>query len=83
MVMKILKDGSLVIFLKTLFEDGCYDHEKDGYSQGFNSNDIDSFISEKDGDDDYCVLFENLVYETFENIIENPIYDMSNEGSVY
>ena len=35
------------------------------------------------GDDDYWTFIENPNYDTLENLFENPIYDMSSEGSVY
>ena len=35
------------------------------------------------GEDGYWNVIGNPTYETFENIFENPIYDMSNEESVY
>ena len=69
------------IFETHLFEEDC--DEEDGYIQGFDANDNDFLISDKDRDDDYWIFTENLIYESFENLIENPIYDMSNEGSVY
>ena len=50
---------------------------------GCDASDEDSLISDVDGSDDYWTFMENPVYETLENLIENPIYDISSEGSVY
>ena len=50
---------------------------------GCDANNEDSLISDVDGGDDYWTFMENPVYETLENLIKNPIYDMSSESSVY
>ena len=39
--------------------------------------------SDIDGDDDYWTFIENPTYDTFENIFENLIYDVSSKGSFY
>ena len=71
------------IFETHLFEEDCYDHKEDEDSQGLGTSDEHSLISDIDGDDDYWTFIENPTYDTFENIFENPIYDVSSEGSVY
>ena len=54
------------IFETQLFEEDCYDHKEDEDSQGLRTSDEQSLISDIDGDD----------------LLENPIYDMSSERSV-
>ena len=41
-----------------------------------------TLVTDVDGNDDYWTFIENPIYETFENIFENPIYDIPREGSV-
>ena len=55
------------IFETRLFEKDCYDHKEDEDNQGLGTSDEHSLISDIDGGDPF----------------ENPIYDMSSEGSVY
>ena len=70
------------IFETQLFEEDCFE-QNDECSQGLDTSDEASLISDIDGDDDYWTFIENPTYDTFENIFENPIYDMSTEESVY
>ena len=49
-------------------------------SLGYDTSKEDSLISDIDGSDDYWNFIDN---PTCENLIENPIYDMSSEGNVY
>ena len=74
-------DDSLVGLLPCdLFsEEDDYDHEE-GYSHGCDTNEEDSLISDIDGGDDYWNFIDN---PTCENLIENSIYAISSEGSVY
>ena len=48
-------------------------------SQELGTSDEESMTSDIYGEDDQWTFIENPTYETF----ENPIYDMSNEQSVY
>ena len=70
------------IFETRLFEEDCFEKNEE-CSQGLYTSDEASLISDIDGNDDYWTFIENPTYNTLENIFENPIYDMSNEGSVY
>ena len=54
------------IFENQLFEKDCYNHKEDEDSQGLGTSDEHSIIFDINGDD----------------LFENPIYDMSSEGSV-
>ena len=62
-------------------EDGFEQNEK--YRHGHDTSDEASLIFDIDGDDDYWTFNENPTYDTFENIFENLIYDMSSKGSCY
>ena len=65
------------IFETQLFEeDGFEQNEK--YIHGLDTSDEASLIY---GDDNYWNFIENPTYDTFENIFENLIYDMSSKGS--
>ena len=66
---------------KTDKEDYC-EREEDSYSQGYRVSDESSLKADMDGNDDYWTFTDNPIYETFENLIENPIYDMTNKGSM-
>ena len=67
-----------MISLKQLFEEDCFKQNEE-CSQGLDTSDEASIISDIDGDDDYWTLIENPTYDIFENLI----YDVSSEGSVY
>ena len=49
-------------------------------SLGYDTSKEDSLISDIDGSDDYWNFIDNT---TCENLIENPIHDMSSKRSVY
>ena len=70
------------IFETQLFEEDCFEQNEE-CSQGLDTNDEASLISNIDGDDDYWTFIENPTYDNFKNLFENPIYDMSSKGSVY
>ena len=78
----IWKVGSHVISLKPSFSKKIV-LSKMKCSQGLDTNDEASLISDIDGDDGYWTSIENPTYDIFENIFENLIYDVSSEGSVY
>ena len=61
-----------------VFEEDCFQQNEE-CSQGLDTNDEASLISDIDGDDDYWTFIENPTFDIFENLI----YDVSNEGSVY
>jgi len=66
------------IFESQLFEEDCFEQNEE-CSQGLDTSDEASLISNIDGDDDYWTFIENPTYDIFENLI----YDVSSEGSVY
>ena len=66
------------IFESQLFEEDCFEQNEE-CSQGLDTSDEASLISDIDGDDDYWTFIENPTYDIFENLI----YDVSSEGSVY
>ena len=70
------------IFETHIFEEDCFKQNEE-CNQGFDTSDEASFISDIDGDDDYWTFIENPTYDSFENIFENLIYDVSSEGSFY
>ena len=70
------------VFETQLFEEDCFKQNEE-CSQGLDTNDEASLISDIDGDDDYWTFIENPTYDTFENIFENLIYDVSSMGSCY
>ena len=70
------------IFETQLFEEDCFEQNEE-CSLGLDTSDEASLISDIDGDDDYWTSIENPTYDTYENIFENPIYDVSSEGSFY
>ena len=53
------------------------------YIQELDTNDEESITYDIYGEDDYWTINENPTYNTFENIFENPFYDMSSEESLY
>ena len=70
------------IFETQLFEEDCFEQNEE-CSQGLDTSDEASLISNIDGNDDYWTFIENPTYDTFKNIFENLIYDVSSEGSCY
>ena len=70
------------IFETHLFEEDCFEKNEE-CSEGLDTSDEASLISNIDGDDDYWTFIENPTYNIFENIFENLIYDVSSEGSCY
>ena len=70
------------IFETQLFEEDCFEQNEE-CRQGLDTGDEASLISDIDGDDEYWTSVENPTYDTFENIFENLIYDVSSEWSVY
>ena len=66
---------------KTFKDDYC-EHEEVSYIQECDTSDEYSLVIGVDGNDDCWSFIENPIYETFENLFENPIYDMPREGSV-
>ena len=68
-----------ILETKTLNDD-YYEHEEGSYISGCDTSKEDSLISNIDGSDDYWNFIGN---PNCENLMENPIQDMSNKGSVY
>ena len=66
------------IFETQLFEEDCFEQNEE-CSQGLDTSDEASLISDIDGDDDYWTFIENPTYDIFENLI----YNMSSKGSCY
>ena len=66
---------------KTSKDDHC-EHEEVNYTLECDTSDEDSLVTGVDGNDDCWNFIENPIYETFENLFENPIYDMPREGSM-
>ena len=69
------------IFETQLFEEDCFEQNEE-CSQGLNTSDKTSLISDIDGDDDYWTFIENPTCDTFENIFGNLVYDVSIEFPV-
>ena len=67
------------IFETETLKDDYYEHEEGIYISGCDTSKEDSLISDIDGSDDYWNFIDN---PTCENLIENPIHDMSSKGSV-
>ena len=61
-------------------KDDCYEQEEGSYILGCDTSKEDSLISDIDGSVDYWNFIDN---PTCENLIENPIHDVSSKGSVY
>ena len=57
-----------------------YEQEKGSYISRCDTSKEYSLTYDMDGRDDYWNFIDNL---TCENLIENPIHDMSSKGSVY
>ena len=68
------------IFETKTLKDDYYEHEEGIYISGCDTSKEESLISDIDGSDDYWNFIDS---STCENIIENPIDDMSRKGSVY
>ena len=68
------------IFETQLFEEDGFEQNEE-CSQGLDTSDETSLIYDIDGNDDYWTFIENPTYDTFENIFENLIHDMSSKGS--
>ena len=66
---------------KTFKNDHC-EQEEVSYIRECDTSDEDSLVTDVNGNDDYRTFIENPIYETFENLFENPIYDMPRKGSV-
>ena len=76
------KLGPMWYLWNPLFEEDCFEQNEE-CSQGLDTSDEEYLISDIDGDENYWTFIENPTYDTFENIFENLIYDVSSEGSVY
>ena len=63
-----------------LFEEDCYEYKEDMDRQEHDAMGEESYTYDMDGSDDYWNFIGN---PTCENFMENPIHDMSNNGSVY
>ena len=68
------------IFETKTLKDDYYEQEEGSHILRCYTIKEDSLISNIDGSDDYWNFLDN---PTCENIIENPIHDMSSKGSVY
>ena len=62
-----------------LSEEDCYEYKEDMNRQDHDDMDEESPTYDMDGSDDYWNFIDN---PTCENIIENPIQDMSSKGSI-
>ena len=63
-----------------LSEEYCYEYKEDMDRQEHDAMDEEPPTYDMDGSDDYWNFIGN---PTCENFMENPIHDMSNNGSVY
>ena len=77
MLMKVWKVYCLVTFLS---EEDCYEYKEYMDRQEHDAMDEESSTYDMDGSDDYWNFIDN---PTCENLMENPIHDISNDGSVY
>ena len=68
------------IFETKTLKDDYYEQEEGSYILGCDTSKEDSLTYDMDGNDDYWNFIDN---PTYENVIENPIHDMSSKGSVY
>ena len=68
------------IFETKTLKDDYYEQEDSSYILRCDTNKEDSLTYDMDGSDDYWNFIDN---PTCENLIENPIHDMSSKGSVY
>ena len=75
-------DEGLEILLpcNILPEEDCYEYKEDMDRQEHDAMDEESPTYDMDGSDDYWNFIDN---PNCENLMENPIQDMSNKGSVY
>ena len=77
-VLEILNSHN--IFETKTLKDDYYEQEEGSYISGCDTSKEDSLIYNIDGSDEYWNFINN---PTCENLIENPIHDMSSKGSVY
>ena len=77
-VLEILTSHN--IFETKTLKDDYYEQEEGSYILGCDTSKEGSLIYDIDESDDYWNFIDN---PTCENIMENPIHDMSNNGSVY
>ena len=68
------------IFEAKYFEEDSYEYKEDMDRQEHDSMDEESPTYDMDGSDDYWTFIDN---PTCENLMENPIHDMSDNGSAY
>ena len=68
------------IFKTKTLKDYYYEQEEGIYISGCNTSKEGSLISNIDGSDDYWNFIDN---PSCENLIENPIHDISNKRSFY
>ena len=68
------------IFEAKSFEEDCYEYKEDMDRKEHDAMDEESPTYDMDGSDDYWNFIDNTTYE---NLIENPIHDVSSKESVY
>ena len=68
------------IFETKNLKDYYYEQEEGSYILGCDTSKEESLISNIDGSDDYWNFIDS---PTCENLIENPIHDVSSKGNVY
>ena len=86
-VMIVWKVCCLVTFF---FEEYDCDKEEDKYSLEHDTSDEESLMFDEDVDEDSWTVMENPIYdmskeennkpESFESFIDNPIYELPDEG---